>query len=233
MKPVTRVTVLLPAVFVLVAGCATKGWVREQLGQRDAAMNTQVTQTLDQRDTKLNDRITGVDGRVSAEVQRVDAIDQRLGTMDTSINGANASATAARDAGNSAVAKADGVDKRLTRLWSNRYNPKIVDTTDIFFGFDRADLDDGAQTSLLALLKELQSNPNLTVELIGYTDNKGPREYNYQLSQRRVDAVRRFLIDKGVGVLRVHAVGLGPMTAAQASEAQKRRVTARLMVDQD
>jgi len=233
MKPVARVTVLLPALFVLAAGCATKGWVREQMSQRDTAMNQQVAQSLDQRDTKLNDRITGVDGRVSAEVQRVDAIDQRLGTMDTSISGANTSATAARDAGNSAVAKADGVDKRLTRLWSNRYNPKLVDTTDIFFGFDRADLDDGAQTSLLALLKELQANPNLTVELVGYTDNKGPREYNYQLSQRRVDAVRRFLIDKGVGVMRIHAVGLGPMTAAQTSEAQKRRVSARLMVDQD
>jgi outer membrane protein OmpA-like peptidoglycan-associated protein len=233
MKPVTRVSVLLPAVFVLAAGCATKSWVREQIGQRDAAMNQQVAQNLDQRDSKLNDRITGVDGRVSAEVQRVDAIDQRLGTMDSSISGANASATAARDTSNSALAKADGVDKRLTRLWSNRYNPKIVDTTEIFFGFDRSDLDDGAQTSLLALLKELQANPNLTVELVGYTDNKGARGYNYQLSQRRVDAVRRFLIDKGVGVMRIHAIGLGPMTAAQTPEAQKRRVTARLMVDQD
>src|SRR5262249_26641993 len=145
----------------------------------------------------------------------------------------NASASAARDTGNSALSKADGVDKRLTRLWSNRYNPKIVDTTDIFFGFDRADLDDGAQTSLLALLKELQANPNLTVELIGSTANEGPREYNYALSPRRVVSVRRFLIHKGVGVLRIHAVGLGPMTTAQTPEAQKRRVTTRLMLDQD
>jgi OOP family OmpA-OmpF porin len=103
----------------------------------------------------------------------------------------------------------------------------------VYFGFDRSDLDDGAQTVLLALVKELQANPSLTVELAGYTDTKGPREYNYQLSQRRVEAVRRFLVDKGVGLSRIQAVGLGPVIAAQTPEAQKRRVTARLMLDQD
>jgi len=233
MKPVTRVIALLPAVFVLASGCATKSWVREQLGQRDAAMNQQVGQNLDQRDAKLGERITAVDGRVSAEVQRVDGINQRLGTMDGSISEANANAAAARDTSNAALAKADGVDKRLTRLWAGRYNPKAVDTAEVFFGFDRADLDDGAQTALLALVKELQANPSLTVALTGYTDTKGPREYNYLLSQRRVDAVRRFLVDKGVALARIQALGLGPITAAKTPEPQKRRVTATLMLDQD
>src|SRR5882724_5719383 len=101
MMPVTRITVLLPAVLILAAGCATKNWVREALGQKEVAINQQVDQRLDQRDTKIGERITGVDGRVSgvdgrvsAEVQRVDG---RLGTMDTSINQANATATSARD----------------------------------------------------------------------------------------------------------------------------------------
>lgn len=237
MMPVTRITVLLPAVLILAAGCATKNWVREALGQKEVAINQQVDQRLDQRDTKIGERITGVDGRVSgvdgrvsAEVQRVDG---RLGTMDTSINQANATATSARDTGNSALAKADGVDQRLTRLWSNRYSPKVVETTEVYFGFDRADLDDGAQTALLALVKELQANPALTVELAGYTDTKGPREYNYQLSQRRVEAVRRYLADKGVLLARIQAVGLGPVTVAKTPEAQKRRVTAKLLIDQD
>jgi outer membrane protein OmpA-like peptidoglycan-associated protein len=232
MKPATRIKVLLPAVLILASGCATKSWVRETLDQKEIAISQQIGQRLDQRDTKISERIGVVDGRVSAEAQRVDGMGQRLGTMDASISEASTAAAGARDTGNSALAKADGVDRRVTRLWASRYSPKVVDTTQVYFGFDRSDLDDGAQTVLLALVKELQANPSLTVELAGYTDTKGPREYNYQLSQRRVEAVRRFLVDKGVGLSRIQAVGLGPVIAAQ-TEAQKRRVTARLMLDQD
>ena len=73
---------------------------------------------------------------------------------------------------------------------------------------------------------------DLTVELVGYTDTKGAREYNYSLSQRRVDAVRRFLVEKGVQPSRIQAVGLGPLADPVLPEAQKRRVSARLLVDQ-
>ena len=191
MKPVTRIKVLLPAVLVLASGCATKSWVRETLDQKETAIGQQVDQRLDQRDAKIAERIGGVDGRVSTEVQRIDGIGQRLGTMDTSISEASAAAAGARGTGTSALAKADGVDRRLTRLWANRYSPRVVDTAEVYFGFNRSDLDDGAQTALLALVKELQANPSLTVELAGYTDTKGPREYNYQLSQRRVEREKR------------------------------------------
>lgn len=233
MKPATRVGVLLPAVFILASGCATKGWVRETLDRKEAVIGQRVDQQLDQRDAKITERIGGVEGRVTGEAQRVDGMGQRLGTVEGSLGEVSATAAAGRDAGTSALAKADGVDRRLSRLWSNRYSPKVVDTVDVFFGFDRWDLDDGAQTALLALIRELQANPSLTVELMGYTDSKGARDYNYQLSQRRVDAVRRFLVDKGVGLSRIQAVGLGPLTAAQTPQAQKRRVSAKLMLDQD
>jgi len=56
----------------------------------------------------------------------------------------------------------------------------------------------------------LQGNPTLVVELGGYTDPKGTVDYNYGLSQRRVEAVRRFLVEKGIPLSRVQAVGLGP-----------------------
>ncbi len=181
---------LLAAVLVLASGCATKSWVNQRLDQKEAAIGQQVDQRLDQRDAKVAERIGVIDGRVSGEAQRVDGMGLRLGTAETSVGEASAAAAAARDAGNSALAKSEGVDRRLTRLWANRYSPKVVDTVQVYFGFDRSDLDDGAQTALLTLVKDLQANPNLTVELVGYTDTKGAREYNYQLSQRRVEAVR-------------------------------------------
>jgi outer membrane protein OmpA-like peptidoglycan-associated protein len=240
MNRVMRVGIVLPAVLLLVSGCATKKWVRETLEQKEASIGQRVDQQFEQRDTKIGERFGTVEGRLSGEAQRVDSVGQRVdgmgqrvGTLETSVTEATTAATGARDVGNSALAKAEGTDRRLTRLWSNRYSPKVVDTLDVYFRFDRADLDDGAQTALVALVKELQSNPSLAVELIGYTDTKGPREYNYQLSQRRVDAVRRFLVDKGVALARIQAVGLGPVAAAQTPDSQKRRVTAKLLLDQD
>ncbi len=233
MKPVSVLKVLLPAVLVLASGCATKRWVSERLDQKETAISQQVDQRFDQRDTKIAERIGAVDGRVSGEAQRVDGMGLRVGTLETSIGEVSIGATAARDAANSALAKSEGVDRRLTRLWANRYSPKMVDSVDVYFGFDRSDLDDGAQTALLSLVKDLEANPNLSVELVGYTDMKGARQYNYQLSQRRVETVRRFLVEKGVGLSRIQGVGLGPTPGAQTPEPQKRRVTAKLMLEQE
>ena len=98
---------------------------------------------------------------------------------------------------------------------------------------DKAELTDGAQTALMGVVKELQGNPTLIVELGGYTDPKGTLDYNYGLSQRRVEAVRRFLVEKGIPLTRVHAVGLGPITAKETPDEKKRRVTVKMLVDQD
>jgi outer membrane protein OmpA-like peptidoglycan-associated protein len=243
-----RISVLLPALLILAAGCvATRDWVRETVTQKETAIGQRVDQQFEQRDAKIGERIGGVEGRVSSEAQRIDGVGQRidgvgqkldgvgqrLGTVETSVGEASAAAAGARELGVSSQAKADGVDRRLTRIWTNRHNPKVVDTVELYFGFDRWDLDDGAQTALAALVKELLANSSLTVELMGYTDTKGARQYNYQLSQRRVESVRRFLAEKGIGLSRIQAVGFGPITAEKTPDAQKRRVTAKLLLDQD
>jgi outer membrane protein OmpA-like peptidoglycan-associated protein len=126
--------------------------------------------------------------------------------------------------------RADEVDNRVTRLWSNRHARRVVETANLHFGFDRADLSDQAQTVLSGLVKELRENTALTVDLEGYTDPKGAPDYNVRLSQRRVEAVRRYLIANGVELPRIYSVGLGPLAERGLPDAQKRRVTVRLMV---
>ena len=93
----------------------------------------------------------------------------------------------------------------------------------------------GAQTALLSLVKELRENPKLIVDLEGYTDSVGPREYNVQLSQRRVEAVRRYLVDKGVDMPRIQWIGLGqlPDRGTQEDQAKNRRVTLKMMIPKD
>lgn len=225
MRSMPRTAILLPAVLLVVSACATRGWVRETMDKRDV----QIGQRVD----GVGQRVDQVEGQVAQGSQRIEAVDTRVNTLGTTVTETSEAARAAKEASNAAMTKADGVDARLTRLWTNRYNPKLVDTVQVLFGFDKADLDDRAQTSLVNLAKDLQSNQNLIVELAGYTDTRGPREYNYQLSQRRVEAVRRFLVERGVQLSRIQSVGLGPITDRTGPESEKRRVTAKLMLAED
>ncbi len=218
MKSFLQIGVLLPAALILVSGCATKGWVRE---------------TLDKKETEIGQRVAAVDQRVETVDGKVTSVGSRVNTLEGSVTEVSEAARTAKETSNAAQTKADDVDHRVTRLWTNRHNPRLVDTVQVFFGFDRADLDDSAQTALVNLSKDLQSNPNLVVELTGHTDTRGPREYNYQLSQRRVEAVRRFLVQRGVQLSRILSVGLGPLVDSSSPEPQKRRVTAKLMIEQD
>jgi outer membrane protein OmpA-like peptidoglycan-associated protein len=232
--------VLVSATLLIVAtGCATKGWVREEMGKQEAQVGQRIGQVDERIGTEakrvdtVDKRVDSVEGRVSQEAQKTDGMGVRVGTLETSITSTSEAARGARERADAAMAKAEGVDSRLTKLWNNRYSSKVVETLNVQFGFNRSELDDGAQTTLLGLVKEMQANPGLTVELAGYTDMKGARDYNYNLSQRRVEAVRRFLVERGVQIGRIQAVGLGALSDRATPEAQKRRVAAKLMIDQD
>jgi outer membrane protein OmpA-like peptidoglycan-associated protein len=157
----------------------------------------------------------------------------KAGGAMTKADDAMSKAGGAMTKADDATSKAGGVDSRLTRIWSNRYNHKTVDTVEVYFGFDQAELSDGAQTALLSVAKELEASPTLVVKLGGFTDPKGAKSYNYTLAQRRVEAVRRFLADKGVQLSRVQAIGMGPLDDRGTPDEKKRRVTVTLMVDSD
>jgi outer membrane protein OmpA-like peptidoglycan-associated protein len=171
-------------------------------------------------------REAAVDARVAAVEARMNEMSQRVDTLEGGVAGAQSRA-------DDAVRKAEGVDSRLTRLWSNRFNQKTADSLEVYFAPDSIDLSDAAQTALAAVVKEMQANPTLTVELGGYTDPRGALDYNYALSQRRVDAVRRYLVDRGIQLARIQAASLGPISSPGIPDVKKRRVTLRLLVDRE
>jgi len=232
MRGIARTAILLPAVLVIFSACATKSWVRENMSKKEIEMGQRV-EGVDQRVDALDQKVVAVDGKVATESQRVDEVGSRVNTMGVTITETSEAARSAKEASLAAMAKADSVDSRVTRIWTNRYNPKPVDTVNVLFAFDKADLDDRAQTALSNLAKDLQSNQNLVVELTGFTDGRGSREYNYQLSQRRVEAVRRYLVERGVQMGWIMGLGLGPVSDKGGSALESRRVTAKLMLEQD
>jgi outer membrane protein OmpA-like peptidoglycan-associated protein len=157
--------------------------------------------------------------------------DQRFARTEATLTEVGEGAKVARTRADAAFGRADEVNGRVTRLWNGRYKRDVVETLHVQFGFDRSDLSDGAQTALLQITKELKENPTLSVDLEGYTDPTGPREYNVGLSQRRVESVRRFLVGNGADLSRIFYVGLGPLAARNEQAALQRRVTVRLMIN--
>ncbi|HJV58035.1 MAG TPA: OmpA family protein [Methylomirabilota bacterium] len=202
--------VVLPALLMLVAGCA-------------ATTPDRAVSSGSAPDREIDQRVAQVEGRVEEMSQRLETVGGQVRSLESGV-------ARAQDTADVAGQKAAGVDSRLTRLWANRFNQKAASSLEVFFGPDSSDLNDVAQTALAGVARDMEENPSLTVELGGYTDRHGALDYNYGLSQRRVNAVRRFLMDKGIQLGRIQSASLGPATEA-ISDAKKRRVTIRLMVD--
>ena len=85
--------------------------------------------------------------------------------------------------------------------------PVLIDN--IFYDFDKATLRPESKTALDDLVKLLNENPNITIELSAHTDYKGSAEYNKRLSQRRAESVVNYLIENGIAADRLTPVGYG------------------------
>ncbi|HEY3875005.1 MAG TPA: OmpA family protein, partial [Candidatus Kapabacteria bacterium] len=80
----------------------------------------------------------------------------------------------------------------------------------VFFDFNSADLKTSSYPELNRAVRLMKAVPTMRVEIAGYTDNVGTTDYNLDLSKRRANAVRDYLIHNGVDASRVSAAGYGP-----------------------
>ncbi len=229
--PVLAGTLLFPV------ACATKKFVREEVGRLKTDLD-QEKERVNQVDSKV-EGVTVQTRQVETQVTDVRFLaDEARSRSDQARSKAlEATGLAGQAMGKAvdAMARAEGTDSRLTRFWSDRNRRSLVDSLTVGFGFDRWELDDRAETTLVDFVRQMKENSNLVLDLEGYTDRIGPREYNLQLSQRRVDAVRRFLVQKGIDIHRIHSIGLGPASAAaddstKEGKARNRRVTIKLFL---
>ncbi len=100
--------------------------------------------------------------------------------------------------------------------------------SEVLFDFDSAQLKPGGQVELNRVAEVLKRYNQTTITVEGHTDSTGPEEYNLQLSQRRAQAVKDALIQRGVEEWRVKAVGFGESQPSSSSNAQNRRVNIRI-----
>jgi outer membrane protein OmpA-like peptidoglycan-associated protein len=100
---------------------------------------------------------------------------------------------------------------------------------DVFFDFDSATLKPGAHAEIGRVADILTRYPQTTIRVEGHTDATGPETYNQQLSERRAEAVKNALVQRGVDPRRVYTVGFGESQPISSNNAVNRRVNIVIM----
>jgi outer membrane protein OmpA-like peptidoglycan-associated protein len=107
---------------------------------------------------------------------------------------------------------------------------RVVILEKVFFDYDKDTIMERSLPLLREVANTLRVNSGLDlIEIGGHTDNRGSASYNKELSQRRVESVRTFLIDNGVSSSRLVAKGYGeskPIArgSSEKTHAKNRRV---------
>ncbi len=79
----------------------------------------------------------------------------------------------------------------------------------VYFAFDSSNLDNEAKQTLSANAEYLKANQNVDVQIEGHTDERGGRQYNLALGERRAKSVRDYLVALGVKAQRVTTISYG------------------------
>lgn len=98
----------------------------------------------------------------------------------------------------------------------------------VFFDFDKYDLRPEAREQLERQAAWLKANPTVTVTVEGHADERGTREYNLALGERRADSARNYLVALGINPNRIQTISYGKERPAvlgsnDAAWAQNRR----------
>jgi len=103
--------------------------------------------------------------------------------------------------------------------------PKVVRLDGVTFAFNKDHLRPDAQTILTWVVGIMQKYPDMQVELAGYTDSIGGAAYNLKLSERRAEAVKAYLVEKGIDGGHIQAKGYGkdnPVASNDTDEGRER-----------
>ena len=79
----------------------------------------------------------------------------------------------------------------------------------VHYDLNKATIRPDARPELDRLVKYLKDNPKIRVEMSSHTDSRGSDAYNQRLSQQRADAVKLYLVEKGIAPSRIKSVGYG------------------------
>jgi outer membrane protein OmpA-like peptidoglycan-associated protein len=116
-----------------------------------------------------------------------------------------------------------------------RNNEQMLTATfksDVFFDLNSAIVKTGGLSELDRVANVLKQYPQTMIRVEGHTDQTGSEQYNQQLSERRANAVKNALTQKGIDSTRITAVGMGECCPVSSDNAANRRVSMVLTASQ-
>jgi OmpA-OmpF porin, OOP family len=233
------VSLLVPCLgagMLLGTGCATKTHVRNvvtPLEQRIDGLEGQTKQQqssiaeLERGLSSADERIKGVDERAGKAQQQADRATELAQSSGELAEAANKNAAEAKSFAEEGLTK---LAKRVDTL--DDY--QLVATENVLFDFNRHQLSDEARQQLDQIAGRIAGGERVMIEVQGYTDKTGDAQYNLDLSQKRADAVVRYLtMEHKIPLYRVSLLGLGAESpvadnSTREGRSQNRRVEVRV-----
>jgi outer membrane protein OmpA-like peptidoglycan-associated protein len=147
---------------------------------------------------------------LDARTREADAANSQLVNAKAVIAEQKGQADVARTEADAARLSAADLQRQLDELHAKPTDRGMVLTLgDTLFTSGKSDLKVGSTVNLDRLVAFLSSYPNRDVLIEGYTDSIGSDEYNVDLSQRRADSVKSYLMHQGINSQRLSATGRG------------------------
>jgi outer membrane protein OmpA-like peptidoglycan-associated protein len=210
------------AVTLAVApACATKGFVRESVGEVNEKVSTMGTslEGTQERVRKNEADISDVDKRAQAAAQEAR-------------QAANDAAATADEVGEAAARRADAIEAANRKLLFE----VVVSEDQGRFTFGGTELPDGAKTAIDDMVTRLKDRTeSVWIEIEGYTDSTGAASYNKELGLERAEAVKRYLYEQHhVPLHKMNVISFGeehPTAPNNTREgrAQNRRVVIKVL----
>jgi len=222
-----RSAIIAASVFAmsLTVGCSTKNYVRSQ--------TTPIIQQTNDLDTK-----TAADHRDIMDTD--ERAKSGIASAQSSAHAADQHALAAGQSATTANASAQEAYNRvdsLSGVVANLDNYKQLNDVSVTFAFDKAVLTAADKKQLDELASGLNGTRGYILEVTGGTDSVGDANYNYELSQRRADAVVTYLSTKyNIPPHKFYLIGIGKDQQiandnTAAGRAKNRRVDIKLMTN--
>src|SRR5271154_6078528 len=224
-KTKSACTVALASAFVITftVGCSTKNYVRSQ-----TTPIIQQTNELDSKTAADHRYIVDTDERAKTGIAGAQSA---ANTADQHALAAGQSADAANKSAQEAYNRVDS----LSGVVANLDNYKQLSDVSVTFAFDKYVLTAADKAQLDDMAAKLSGTRGYILALTGGTDSVGDATYNYQLSQRRADAVANYLQSKyNIAPHKFYLVGIGKdqqvaSDNTAAGRAKNRRVDIKLL----
>jgi OOP family OmpA-OmpF porin len=221
MKHIVVVTLLGAA--TLVAGCATKNYVKQNIQPVDAKIDA------------TNATVTKQGGEIDQNTKDIAANQQKINAVDETATGADRRAGDAMNRANAVGQEADqnksdiaAVRKSLADTVANLDNYKVTNMATVLFPLNQAKLSADDKSKLDDIANGVGSLKRYFIAVEGYTDSTGGADYNMTLSRRRADAVVQYLAaEKNIDFNHIHEIGFGEAKPADPGKTRDARAKNR------